>query len=403
MWATGIEDTFITAPHPRTGRTLDEYELTQHYEKWREDLALVAGLGVTHCRYGLPWHRIQPSATSWDFGWTDQVVDTILSSGVHPIIDLVHYGLPLWLDGAYLNPDYPKRVEEYAAKVASRYQGKVFWYTPLNEPRITAYYCGRLGWWPPYGRSWASYAKIAVAIASGIVRTQRRLKEIDPTIVCVHVDPCDLYSSEQPDLAQEVRHRTELAYLNLDLVTGLFGKESFLWNWITSKGVTVGELAWFEEHRVVPDLVGLNLYPMFSDKRLVRRSSRLRAKMVYAEPVIVEKISALYFERYGRPLMVTETASYGKWRSEWLHGSIASVRRARGAGLPIVGYTWWPLFALVAWSYREKDLPFEQYLYQIGLYDLQLEGSDLKRVPSQTAEEYRRLVSQRSGPVGALG
>ena len=30
-WAVGIEDTFITAPHPTTGRTLDEYELTGHY------------------------------------------------------------------------------------------------------------------------------------------------------------------------------------------------------------------------------------------------------------------------------------------------------------------------------------------------------------------------------------
>jgi hypothetical protein len=35
FWATGIEDTFITEPWPATGRTLDEYELTQHYAKWR--------------------------------------------------------------------------------------------------------------------------------------------------------------------------------------------------------------------------------------------------------------------------------------------------------------------------------------------------------------------------------
>jgi beta-glucosidase len=31
-WSTGIEDTFITTPHPATGRTLDEYELTGHYD-----------------------------------------------------------------------------------------------------------------------------------------------------------------------------------------------------------------------------------------------------------------------------------------------------------------------------------------------------------------------------------
>ena len=37
LWATGIEDTFITHPWPATGRTLDEYELTGHYRQWRRD------------------------------------------------------------------------------------------------------------------------------------------------------------------------------------------------------------------------------------------------------------------------------------------------------------------------------------------------------------------------------
>jgi pectate lyase len=49
-WATGIEDTFITAPWPGSGRSLDEYELTGHYTRWRADLALVAELGVSTTR-----------------------------------------------------------------------------------------------------------------------------------------------------------------------------------------------------------------------------------------------------------------------------------------------------------------------------------------------------------------
>ncbi len=60
FWATGIEDTFITAENPATGRTLDEYELTGHYGRWHEDLGLVAELGVKAARYGVPWHRLEP-------------------------------------------------------------------------------------------------------------------------------------------------------------------------------------------------------------------------------------------------------------------------------------------------------------------------------------------------------
>lgn len=57
-WSTGIEDTFITAPHRVTGRTLDEYELTGHYDRWHGDLDLVGELGLSCARYGVSWHRI---------------------------------------------------------------------------------------------------------------------------------------------------------------------------------------------------------------------------------------------------------------------------------------------------------------------------------------------------------
>src|SRR5258708_4513124 len=75
LWATGIEDTFITDPHRKTGRTLDEYELTQHYEKWREDVDLIASLGVAYARYGVPWYRIERTPGRFDFEFTDKVFD----------------------------------------------------------------------------------------------------------------------------------------------------------------------------------------------------------------------------------------------------------------------------------------------------------------------------------------
>jgi beta-glucosidase/6-phospho-beta-glucosidase/beta-galactosidase len=47
---------------------LDEYEFTDHYRRWAEDLALMAQLGVSCARYGAPWHRVQPEPHAWDFG-----------------------------------------------------------------------------------------------------------------------------------------------------------------------------------------------------------------------------------------------------------------------------------------------------------------------------------------------
>ena len=114
IWATGIEDTFITALHPKTSRHIDEYELTGHYQKWKEDIGLVAQTGVTMCRYGIPWHKIQPQKNLWEWNWTDRVLETFDKVQVHPIIDLVHYGLPGWLEPAYLHADYSSYVQEFA-------------------------------------------------------------------------------------------------------------------------------------------------------------------------------------------------------------------------------------------------------------------------------------------------
>src|SRR6266511_199508 len=74
IWATGIEDTFIVDPHPVTGRTLDEYELTGHYDQWAEDIDRVAELGVAAVRYGIPWYRVEPCPGEFDWSWTDKVL-----------------------------------------------------------------------------------------------------------------------------------------------------------------------------------------------------------------------------------------------------------------------------------------------------------------------------------------
>jgi beta-glucosidase len=408
LWATGIEDTFITAPWPATGRTLDEYELTGHYERWREDIDLMASLGVQHARYGIPWHRVNPEPARWDWQWADRPLERLLEVGINPIVDLVHYGLPDWLDGAFLDPDYHKRVAEYAARLAGRYAGKIRWYTPLNEPRITAWYCGRLGWWPPFRRGWRGFVEVMLAVCRGIVTTEEALRAVDPEMVLVHVDATDLYQSDDPTLQEEVSQRQEIVFLALDLIAGRVTPEHRLWRWLIRSGADEASLVWFLEQSLrggTPDILGLNMYPMFSLKRLVRQRQGARIRMPYAGAGIVSDIVRQYAQRYTQPLMISETASRGPIarRRDWLDGSVAAVRDLRASGVPIVGYTWWPMFALVAWAYRQGTRPVEYYLEQMGLWDLEPEiGGGLRRVHTPLVERFQQLVAGASAPVGVL-
>ena len=404
-WLAGIEDTFITARSPRTGRTLDEYELTGHYERLEDDLDLFAELGVPAVRYGIPWHRVNPAPGRWDFSWSDRALGGLLERGITPVVDLVHYGLPPWIEGAWLNPAYPEFVAEYAGRVAERYRGRIQTYTPLNEPRITAWYCGRLGWWPPYRRSWRGFADVMLAACQGIVRTVERLREVDPDILCVHVDATDLYDTHEPALAAEAAHRQDLVFLALDLITGRVGPGHALFEWLLSLGVEPRALEALAGRAVRLDLLGINLYPMFSQKWLTGGGRRTRIRMRYAGADIVERLADLYWQRYATPLFISETASVGSVarRRRWLDDSVQAVARVRARGVPLVGYTWWPLFALVGWAWREGRLPVDRYLLQMGLWDLDPGAQGLRRVRTPLVDRYRELAGAGVAAGGTLG
>jgi beta-glucosidase/6-phospho-beta-glucosidase/beta-galactosidase len=405
-WATGIEDTFITAPWPATGRTLDEYELTGHYERFEEDIRLIAALGVPCARYGVPWHRIQPAPDVWDFSFPDAALGRMLDAGVEPIVDLVHYGLPPWIEGAWLNPDLPARMAEYAQRMAERYAGRIRWYTPLNEPRITVWYCGKLGWWPPFARGWRGFVSVMLGVCRGIVETCHALHRVDPEIVLAHVDATDLYDTDDPTLTDEAARRQEIVFLALDLVSGRIGEGHPLHKWLLANGASGADLDYFRERAVPLDVIGMNLYPMFTQKRLVRaagENGRMRIRMPYAgADDLIVRLGRLYHQRYGRPLWISETASMGSVakRRLWMDDSVDACRALRAEGVPLWGYTWWPLFALVAWAYRQGTRPQGDYLVQMGLWDL--DPATLGRVETPLVERFRGRVDGGSSAVGRL-
>lgn len=405
LWSVGLEDTFITAPWPQTGRILDEYELTGHYRHWREDIQLMAELGVRIVRYGIPWYRVQPTPTQWDWTWADRPLEYLLELGIDPVVDLVHYGLPAWVEGAYLDPDFPRYMAGYAAEVAARFKGRIHCYTPLNEPRITAWYCGKLGWWPPYRKGWRGFVQVMLGVCRGIVQTVEALRAVEPEMVAVHVDATDLYETPDPALSEEVARRQEIVFLALDLVSGRIVKDHPLHQWLLKCGATVDELIWFQDHAIDLPVVGINLYPMFSRKILTTSARGLRIRMPYSSAEVVERLGELYWLRYRRPMLITETASVGsvKRRQAWLTSSVEAVKRLRSRGIPLAGYTWWPVLAIVTWAYRQGVHPAAYYLKQMGLWDLDPDpAAELRRIKTPLVEAYRALVAGGWAAVGRL-
>ena len=64
--------------------------------------------------------------------------------------------------------------------MASRYRGVIGAYTPLNEPLVTASFCGLRGVWPPYLSGDDGWAARCRAVAAGVQASVRAIRDGGP-------------------------------------------------------------------------------------------------------------------------------------------------------------------------------------------------------------------------------
>ncbi|HEX4950751.1 MAG TPA: family 1 glycosylhydrolase [Blastocatellia bacterium] len=394
-------------PQTRLGhRALDEYELMGHYEHWREDLALLRATGVQMARWGVPWYRVEPEQGVFDWTWTDQVIPYLVEElGITPIIDLMHYGCPFWLRREFANPDYPHAVAAYAAAFAQRYKHLISYYTPLNEPLVNALMCGRRGLWPPYLRGDAGYVRIMLQIVKGVIATVEALKQIDPEFVMVQVEATGLSRAIQQELEVLALEDQRRGYLFFDLITGMVTHDHPLYGWLLRCGASPGEMAEIVNRRIPIEILGMNFYPQWSTKQIYfDDKGRLAYRAIEHDGDGFAALIEDYYRRYKVPIMITETSAYGgdDVRARWMRASISTIKHLRAAGVPVIGYTWFPLFTMVDWRYRLGRRPVERYYIDLGLYKLNMKGGSPRWLPTPLVEQIRNYIHYPAESVGPL-
>jgi beta-glucosidase len=136
-----IWDTFSAEP----GRIRDGSSgavACDHYHRYREDVDLMAGLGLDGYRFSISWPRVQPEgrgrANSKGLAFYDRLVDALLERGIAPMATLYHWDLPQPLQdaGGWRNRDTTDRLAEYATLVGLKLADRVAQWIPVNEPSV---------------------------------------------------------------------------------------------------------------------------------------------------------------------------------------------------------------------------------------------------------------------------
>jgi hypothetical protein len=161
------------------------------------------------------------------------------------------------------------------------------------------------------------------------------------------------------------------------------------------------DIAWFKSNPQSPDVLGLDYYP-HSDWQLDQVGGKVRQRRA-DNPVGLYGVATAYYNRYGIPLMLTETSVEGQPinREIWLDQNIDDIKRLREEGVPMIGLMWWPMLDQLDWDGALTHRVGK--IHQVGLYTLSRQGDGtLKRTATPLVAQFKDAVKSGEDRVGKL-
>jgi beta-glucosidase len=149
----------------------------EHYYRWRDDLDLIASLGLRSYRFSVSWPRIQPTgrgpANRKGLDFYRGVLEGLRERGIAPLVTLYHWDLPQALEdeGGWASRDTVERFAEYAELVFDEFGDLVQDWTTHNEPWVIAFLGYAFGTKAPGATDWprAMRASHHVLLSHGTV------------------------------------------------------------------------------------------------------------------------------------------------------------------------------------------------------------------------------------------
>ncbi|GAA1429506.1 GH1 family beta-glucosidase [Streptomyces thermospinosisporus] len=383
-----------------------------HYHRYREDVALLAGLGVNAYRFSVSWPRVLREG-GLDF--YDRLVDELCAAGIRPVPTLFHWDLPLTLHeaGGWRERDTAERFAEYVAKVAGRLGDRVRQWITLNEPAEHTLLGHALGTHAPGERLMFDALPVAhhQLLAHGLaVRALRAAGAAGVGLTNSH-GPTWPASPEAAD--------TEAADFYDVLLNRMFAEPVLLGAYPEGIGELMPDGA-ADDLKIIAeplDFYGVNYYAPTKvgapqgaeiDFGGVRMPAELpfsvreiegRPRTDFGWPVVPEGLTELltgFRDRYGDrlpPVVVTENGcSYegldDQDRISYLDGHLRALHEAIRAGVDVRGYFVWSLMDNFEWA--------EGYARRFGL--VHVDYATLERTPKASYAWYRDFLSAQRRP-----
>jgi beta-glucosidase/6-phospho-beta-glucosidase/beta-galactosidase len=389
MFATGIENSI---PKIRGGSVrVDQMESCGHYELWRRDFECVEELGIEYLRYGPPLHTSLIGSERYDWSFADMTFGDLRRRNIVPIVDLCHFGVPDWI-GDFQNPDFPNHFAAYARAFALRFPW-IQLYTPVNEMFICAQFSGKYGWWNEEGTSDFTFVTALKHIVKANVLAMSAILEVRPDAIFIQSESSEYFHAENPMAIRAAEIENSKRFLSLDLNYG-HRVDSEMYEYLFDNGMTREEYHFFLRNSLRHHCILGNDYYWTNEHRVAADGRQKASGEIFG----YSEITRQYYQRYGLPVMHTETnlveGPNGDEAVNWLWKQWANVLRVRNDGVPTIGFTWYSLTDQVDWdtALRERN----DRVHPVGLFDLNREIRPVGLAYRQLIKDWRAVLPTQS-------
>lgn len=363
-WASGEESSDPLVLFEGETVRVDELETTGHLERLESDLRDVADLGVEVFRYGMPWRRTEIAPSTYDWSMWDRALDGCAEAGLTPVVDLCHFGLPDhypgFCDGAWVD-GFIRYVEAFLA----RYPEPRF-FTPVNEPGVTASSSALLGNWNDRKSSPADFALALAHLMVADLEAFSRIRE-DRDGWNVMAEGFQVVLATDPEREEQAQWMNSHWQATWDLRFGHdldpVAAESFA-SFVDDEILDrIARLATTEN-----TIAGHDFYP----PSVIVMGPLPDGALTIADRVTAyEEAARLWYGRYGVDFWISETSNLGlppEDGPEWIERLAEATTSLRADGVPVRGICWYSRGDQHDWD-TALTRPVQK-VTEVGLFDI---------------------------------
>lgn len=388
-----------------------------HYLRWRDDLDLMAELGIRDYRLSVSWSRLQPTGQGElnpvGVRFYRDLLGGLAERGIRPLVTLYHWDLPQPLEdaGGWPVRTTAERFADYAGRTVRALGDLAEDWITLNEPWCSSFLGYHSGAHAPGRKDWSSalaaahHLNLAHGLAVAEIRAAHPQARVGIANIVTDVRPLsdsveDLAAAERLDAASN-RVFLDPVYLGdySEVVRALLGPDGL------DAVIRPGDA---EIIAAATDFAGINHYQRILVQHdedggplHVREQPAQPATTSFGWSVIPESLTAV-LTRVAReftavPLFVTENgASFHDYadpegdvvdldRVAYVRGYLDAAIAAIEGGADVRGY--------YAWSFLDNFEWAEGYGKRFGL--VFVDYATQRRIPKLSAYWYARLISER--------